>query len=237
MPPLPIHEQPAAHLMKAVNNFTEAIPYNRLLINITMHLNHHIQNKDFTNIPDLHLTVTAQPPDDSGFDEMEIAKLILKWVRESGLSSDTDCMVRKLSITCNGHQDINYAFVMSFKERTRWQQPKEGSITTQQLCSAPSLDYEEFIPARIKKSLKFGLVEIASHIWIDISEVRYSIYKCGTDGRFDFNNKDAATFTEGTLHPILQMGDTERMLDDAAVNLKRYTVSLMEGMGLEESAI
>lgn len=116
MPPLPIHEQPAAHLMKAVNNFTGAIPYNRLLINITMHLNHHIQNKDFTNIPDLHLTVTAQPPDDPGFDEMEIAKLISKWVGESGLSSDTDCMVRKLSITCNGHQDINYAFVMSFKE-------------------------------------------------------------------------------------------------------------------------
>ncbi|KAG2748622.1 hypothetical protein P692DRAFT_20874376 [Suillus brevipes Sb2] len=207
MPPLPIHEQPAAHLMKAVNNFTEAIPYNRLLINITVHLNHRIQNKDFTNIPDLHLTVTAQPPDNPGFNEMEIAKLILKWVRESGLSSDTDCM------------------------------PKEGSITTQQLCSAPSLDYEEFIPARIKKSLKFGLVEIASHIWIDISEVHYSIYKCGTDGHFDFNNKDAATFTEGTLHPILQMGDTECMLDDAAVYLKRYIVSLMEGMGLEESEI
>jgi hypothetical protein len=53
MPPLPIHEQPAAHLAKAVDNFTEAIPYDRLLIDVTMHLNHHIQNKDSTNIPDL----------------------------------------------------------------------------------------------------------------------------------------------------------------------------------------
>ncbi|KAG2747864.1 hypothetical protein P692DRAFT_20735900, partial [Suillus brevipes Sb2] len=114
---------------------------------------------------------------------------------------------------------------------------QEGSIATQQLNLAPPLDYEEFIPARIKKRLKFRPVEITSHTWIDISEVCYSIYKRGTDSRFNFNNKDAATFAEGTLHPILQMGDIERMLDDTAFNLKRYIVSLMEGMGLKESAI
>ncbi|KAG2126001.1 uncharacterized protein EDB93DRAFT_1257825 [Suillus bovinus] len=236
MTPLPVHEQPAAHLAKAINNFTEAIPYHRLLINITMHLNHCIQNKDSTNIPDIHLIVTVQPPDNPGSNKMEIAKLILKWVGESGLSSDTDCMVRKLSITCDGHPDVSYAFIISFKERTRWQQPKEGSVAYQ-LRSASPLDYEEFIPARIKKSLKFGPVEITSHTWIDISEVHYSVFKHGTDSCFDFNNKDAATFAEGTLHSILQMGDIECMLDDTTGSLKAYIVLLMEGMGIEQAAI
>ncbi|KAG1776905.1 hypothetical protein EV702DRAFT_1045915 [Suillus placidus] len=237
MPPLPVHEQPAAHLAKAVNKFTEAIPYDKLLIDITMHLNHRIQNKDSTNIPDLHLTVTAQPLEDMESDEMVVAKLVSKWVGECGLSSDTNCMVRKLSITYNGHQDIDYAFIISFKERARWKQPKEGDITIQQLRSAPALDYEEFIPSCIKKSLKFGPVDIKSHTWIDISEVHYSVYKCGADGHFDFNNKNATTFAEGTLYPLLQMDNVARMLDNAAESLKGYIVSLMEGMGLEESAV
>jgi len=149
------------------------------------------------NIPDLHLTVTAQPPEDMESDEMAIAKPVSKWVGECGLSSDMNCMVRKLSITCDGHQDIDYALVISFKERAKWHQPKEENIPAQQLCSAPTLDYEEFIPPRIKKSLRFGPVELKSHIWINISEVRYTMYKRGTDGHFDFNNKNAATFTEG----------------------------------------
>jgi hypothetical protein len=259
MPPLPVHEQPAAHLAKAVNKFTEAIPYDKLLIDITMHLNHRIQNKDSTNIPDLHLTVTAQPPEDMESDEMVVAKPVSKWVGESGLSSDTNCMVRKLSITCEGHQDIDYAFIISFKERTRWQQPKDGDVNIQHLRSAPALDFEEFIPSRIKKSLRFGPVDIMSHTWIDISEVRYSVYKRGADGHFDFNNKDASTgtFAEGvhmcspycyllisglnsppqTLHPTLQMDDVEHMLANAAESLKGYIVSLMEGMGLEASVV
>ncbi|KAG1775073.1 hypothetical protein EV702DRAFT_1199670 [Suillus placidus] len=237
MPPLPVHEQPAAHLAKAINKWMEAIPYDKLLIDITMHLNYRIQNKDSTNIPDLHLTVTAQPPEDMESDEMAIAKSVSKWVGECGLSLDMNCMVRKLSITCDGHQDINYALVISFKERARWQQPKEENITAQQLRSAPPLDYEEFIPSRIKKSLRFGPVELKSHIWIDISEVHYTVYKRGTDSHFDFNNKNAATFAEGTLYPTLQMDDVEWMLSDAAESLKGYIILLMEGMGLEESAI
>ncbi|KAG2353250.1 hypothetical protein BDR07DRAFT_1233391, partial [Suillus spraguei] len=237
MSPLPIHDQPALHLAKAMNKFMEAIPYDKLLINITMHLNHRIQNKNSTNIPDLHLTITAQPLEDIESDEMVVAKPVSKWVGECGLSSDTNCMVRKLSITCDGHQDIDYAFIISFKERIKWQQPKEGDITIQQLCSAPVLDAEDFIPSHIKKSLRFVPVEIKSHTWIDISKVHYSIYKRGTDSHFDFNNKNASTFAEGTLYPMLQMGDVERMLDNAAESLKGYIISLMEGMGLEESAV
>jgi hypothetical protein len=109
----------AAHLEKAVNKFMEAIPYNKLLINITMHLNHCIHNKDSTNIPDLYLTITAQPPEDMESDEMAIAKLVSKWVGGSGLSSDMNCMLCKLSIACDGHQDINYALIISFKEQAK----------------------------------------------------------------------------------------------------------------------
>ncbi|KAG2066052.1 hypothetical protein BDR04DRAFT_1160681 [Suillus decipiens] len=65
---------------------------------------------------------------------------------------------------------------MVFKERTRWQQPKETSVTAQTLHTSLVLEYEEFIPARINKSLKFGLVIIHSHVWIDISEVRYRLW-------------------------------------------------------------
>ncbi|KAG1794235.1 uncharacterized protein HD556DRAFT_1200378, partial [Suillus plorans] len=237
MPPLPVHEQPAAHLAKAINKFMEAIPYDKLLIDITMHLNHRIQNKDSMNIPDLHLTVTAQPPEDMESDEIVVAKSISKWVGECGLSSDRNCMVRKLSITCDGHRDIDYAFVISFEERVKWQQPKEDNIIAQQLRLAPALDYEDFIPSRIKKSLRFGPVDIRSHTWIDISQIRYSMHKRGMDGHFNFNNKNTATFAEGTLYPILQMDDVEHMLDDAAENLKEYIISLMEGMGLEQSAV
>ncbi|KAG2028451.1 hypothetical protein BDR03DRAFT_988443, partial [Suillus americanus] len=173
MPPLTVHEQPAVHLAKAINKFTESIPYDKIMINITMHLNHHIQNKDSMNILDLHLTVTAQPPEDMESDEMPVAKPVSKWVGECGLSLDMNCMVHKLSITCDSHQDIDYAFITSFKEQAQWQQPKEDNINAQQLHSASTLDYEEFIPSCIKKSLKFGLAEIKSHIWIDISEVCY----------------------------------------------------------------
>ncbi|KAG1798346.1 hypothetical protein EV424DRAFT_1332985, partial [Suillus variegatus] len=154
MPPLPIHEQPAAHLSKAINKYTDTLPYDKLLIDITVHLNHHIQNKDMTNIPDLLLAITTQPLDDDSVDDIKILKPISKWVGECGLSSDNNFMIQKLS-----------------EERATWQQPKEMSITTQTLRMSPALKYEEFIPTCIKKSLKFGLVIIHSHLWIDISEV------------------------------------------------------------------
>ncbi|KAG1867362.1 hypothetical protein F4604DRAFT_1542029, partial [Suillus subluteus] len=223
MSPLPVHEQPAAHISKAINKYTDALPYNKLLIDVTTHLNHRIQNKDTTNIPDLHLAVTIQPPEDD--------------IGESELSSDYNFMVRKLSSTCDGHRDINLALIMSFKERTRWQQPKETSVTAQTLCMSPTLEHEEFIPARIKKSLKFGPVIIHSHVWIDISEVRYSVFRRGADGHFDFNSKSPDTFAEGTLYPMVQMSDVKHMLRDGANTLKGYIVSLMEGMNLEVSAI
>ncbi|KAG1773210.1 hypothetical protein EV702DRAFT_976092 [Suillus placidus] len=253
MPPLPVHEQPAAHLSKAINRFTDALPYDKLLIDVTIHLNHRIQNKDTTNIPDLHLAITIQPPEDDSVDDMEILKPTSKWVGECGLSSDYNFMVRKLSGTCDGHRDIDLALIMSFKERARWQQPKATSITAQTLHTSPVLEYEEFIPARINKSLKFGPVIIHSHVWIDISEVRYSVFRRGTDGHFDFNSENPDTFAEGvrlhyhpllipayalqTLYPTVQMSDVEHMLRDGANTLKGYIVSLMEGMSLEASAI
>lgn len=171
MPPLPIHEQPAAHLSKAINKYTDTLPYDKLLIDITVHLNHHIQNKDMTNIPDLLLAITTQPLDDDSVDDIKILKPISKWVGECGLSSDYNFMIQKLSGMCDGHRNIDLALIMLFKERATWQQPKEMSITTQTLHMSPALEYEEFIPTCIKKSLKFGLVIIHSHLWIDISEV------------------------------------------------------------------
>jgi hypothetical protein len=253
MPPLPIHEQPAAHLSKAINKFTDALPYNKLLIDVTIHLNHRIQNKDTTNIPDLHLSVTIQPPEDDSADEIKIPKPASKWVGECGLSSDYEFMVQKLSGTCDGHRDIDLALIMAFKERANWQQPKETSITAQTLRTSPPLEYEEFIPSCIKKDLKFGPVNIHSHVWIDIGEVRYCVFRRGADGHFDFNNKNTDVFAEGvhlhrhhflisphalqTLYPTVQMSDVERMLKDGANSLKGYIVSLMEGMSVEASAI
>ncbi|KAG0698407.1 hypothetical protein DFH29DRAFT_777440, partial [Suillus ampliporus] len=237
MPPLPVHEQPAAHLSKAINKFTDALPYDKLLIDVTVHLNHCIQNKDTTNIPDLHLTITIQPPEDNSADDIEIPKSASKWVGECGLSSDYDFMVWKLSSTCDGHRDIDLTLIMSFKERTRWQQPQETSVTAQNLRTSPALEYKDFIPRRINKSLKFGPVIIHSHMWIDISEVRYTVFRCGTDGHFDFNSKSPDMFAEGTLYSVVQMSDVKSMLRDGANVLKGYIVSLMEGMSLEASAI
>ncbi|KAG2089749.1 uncharacterized protein F5147DRAFT_780544 [Suillus discolor] len=230
MPPLPIHEQPAAHLSKAINKYTDNLPYDKLLIDVTMHLNYRIQNKDMTNIPDLYLAVTIQPPEDDSVDDIKILKPISKWVGECGLSSDYNFMVWKLSGTCNGHRDIDLALIMEFKERATWQQPKEMSITAQTLCMSPTLDYKEFIPTRIKKSLKFGPVIIHSHVWIDISEVQYTVFRHGVDGHFDFNSKNPDTFAEG-------MSDIEHILRDGTNTLKGYIISLMEGMNLEASEI
>ncbi|KAG1796717.1 uncharacterized protein HD556DRAFT_1441402 [Suillus plorans] len=218
MPPLPVHEQLAAHLFKAINKFTDALPYNKLLVDVTVHLNHCIQNKDTTNIPDLHVVVTTQPPEDDSSDDMEISKPVSKWVGECGLSSDYNFMVQKLRIMCDGHRDIDLALIMSFKERVRWQQPKKTSIATQTLHTSPVLEYEEFIPVRIKKNLKFGPVTLHSHVWIDISKESRHVWR-------------------GTLYPTVEMSDVEHMLRDGANALKEYIVSLMEGMSLEKSAI
>lgn len=200
MPPLPAHEQSITHISKAVNKFTDNLPYDKLLIDVTVRLNHRIQSKDTTNILDLHLTVTAHPPEDNGADGIEIPKSVSKWIGESGLSSDYNSMVRKLSGICDGHKNIDLALIMSFKERTRFQQPKETSVIHLRTC--PALAYEEFIPRRIQKNLRFGPVIIHSHIWIDISEIRYTLFKCGADG-FDFNNKNSERFAEGTLFPMV----------------------------------
>ncbi|KAG1852599.1 hypothetical protein C8R48DRAFT_777419 [Suillus tomentosus] len=220
MPPLPVHEQPAAHLSKAINKYTDTLPYDKLLIDVTVHLNHHIQNKDTTNIPDLLLAITTQPPDDDSVDDIEILKLVSKWVGECGLSSDYNFMVWKLSGTCDGHRDIDLALIMLFKERATWQQPKETSITTQTLRTHPALEYKEFIPTCIKKNLKFGPVILYSHLWIDISEVRYSMFRCGVDGHFNFNSKNPDTFAEGTLYPTVEMSNVEHILRDGTNTLK-----------------
>jgi hypothetical protein len=90
-------------------------------------------------------------------------------------------------------------------------------------------------------------------VWIDISEVQYSVFRRGSDGHFDFNSKNPDTFAEGvrlhyrpllitaytlqTLYPMVQMSNVERMLRGSANTLKGYIVSLMEGMNLEASAI
>ncbi|KAG1745143.1 hypothetical protein EDD22DRAFT_958543 [Suillus occidentalis] len=216
MPPLPVHEQPAAHLSKAINKFTDTHLYNKLLIDITIHLNHCIQNKDMTNITDLHLAIIIQLPEDNSADEIKISKPASKWVGECGLSLDYEFMVWKLSGTCDGHCNIDLVLIMAFEEWARWQQPKETSITAQTFHTIPPLDYKEFIPTCIKKDLKFGLVNIHSHVWIDISEVRYSIFRRGTDGHFDFNSKNPDMLAEGTLYPTIQMSNVERMLKDGA---------------------
>ncbi|KAG1852754.1 hypothetical protein DFJ58DRAFT_841791 [Suillus subalutaceus] len=171
MTPLSIHEQPTTHLFKAVTKYTDGIPYNKQLIDVTLHLNHRMQNKDFTNIPDL------------------------------------------------------------------WQQSKDDSIASQILCASPTLDYEDFIPHRIKKSLKFGPVTIHSHIWIDVAQVRYTMFKHSADGHFDFSSKNTETFAEETIYPEIKMDNVERMLSEAAGSLKEYIISLLEGMGSEEPAI
>ncbi|KAG2097520.1 uncharacterized protein F5147DRAFT_777978 [Suillus discolor] len=212
----PIHEQPAAHLSKAINKYSDTLPYNKLLIDVTVHLNHCIQNKDMMNILDLYLAVTIQPPEDNSVDDIEIPKSISKWVGECGLSSDYNFMVQELSGTCNGHRNIDLALIMEFKEQATWQQPKEMSITAQTLHTSPTLDYKEFIPTRIKKSLKFD---------------------GGVDGHFDFNSKNPDMFAEGTLYPTVQMSDIECILRDSTNTLKGYIISLMEGMNLEVSAI
>ncbi|KAG2112212.1 uncharacterized protein F5147DRAFT_771276 [Suillus discolor] len=115
--------------------------------------------------------------------------------------------------------------------------PKDDSLASQVLRASPTMDYENFIPCHIKKSLRFGPVTIQSHVWIDVCEVRYTMYKCGADGHFNFNSKNAETFTEGTIYPEIKMDDIEHILSEAVESLKDYIVSLMEGMGLEEPAI
>ncbi|KAG2338196.1 hypothetical protein BDR05DRAFT_1004432 [Suillus weaverae] len=63
------------------------------------------------------------------------------------------------------------------------------------------------------------------------------MFKHGADGHFDFNSKNPEMFAEGTIYPEIKMDDVEHMLSGATEGLKDYVVSLMEGMGLEESSI
>ncbi|KAG2115306.1 uncharacterized protein F5147DRAFT_649683 [Suillus discolor] len=164
MPPLPVHEQPAAHLSKAINKFMDALPYNKLLVHVTIHLNHHIQNKVTTNIPDLHLIVMIQLPEDDSSDDMEISKPVSKWIEECGLLSDYDFMVQKLRIMCDGHHNIDLALIMSFKEQVRWQQPKETSIAAQTLsCSLQTL-YPTVEMSDVKHMLRDGANMLKDYI-------------------------------------------------------------------------
>ncbi|KAG2354118.1 hypothetical protein BDR07DRAFT_1382517 [Suillus spraguei] len=81
MTPLPIHEQPTTHLFKAVTKYTDGISYNKRLIDVTLHLNHCMQNKDFTNIPDLQLLVATHPPEGEDDEaKIEMLRPISKWV-------------------------------------------------------------------------------------------------------------------------------------------------------------
>ncbi|KAG2051494.1 hypothetical protein BDR06DRAFT_1010436 [Suillus hirtellus] len=220
MAPLPIHEQPTTHLFKAITKYTDAIPYDKRLIDVTLHLNHCMQNKDFTNIPDLQLLVAVHPPENDEDDdeaEIEILRPIIKWVGECGLSSDDNSMIRKLRLMTDSSGETDPA--------------------SKVLRASPTMDYEDFIPCRIKRSLRFGPVIIQSHIWIDMYEVRYTMFKCGADGHFNFNSKNAETFAERTIYPEIKMGDIEHVLSEAAESLKEYIISLIEGMGLEEPAI
>ncbi|KAG2337499.1 hypothetical protein BDR05DRAFT_952573 [Suillus weaverae] len=147
-----------------------------------------------------------------------------KWVGECGLLSDDDSMVQKLRTTTNSSLETDYALMISLQEQDKWHQPKEDSLA-------------KFIPRQIKKSLKYGPVIIHSHVWMDVSEVWYTMFKCGADSHFDFNSKNPETFAEGTIYPEIKMDDVKHMLSGAAERLKDYVVSLMEGMGLEESSI
>ncbi|KAG2356902.1 hypothetical protein BDR07DRAFT_1299211, partial [Suillus spraguei] len=240
MTPLPIHELPGSHLFKAIAKFTDGIPYDKQLIDVTLHLNHCMQNKDITNIPDLQLLVAVHPPDsdDDELDaEIEIPLPINKWVEECRLSSDDNSMIWKLRMTTNSSRETDYTLMISLREWDKWHQSKEDSLASKTLHAGPTVDYKEFIPRRIKKSLKYRPVIIHSHVWMDMSEVWYTMFKRGTDIHFDFNSKNQETFAEGTIYPEIKMDDIERMLSGAAERFKDYVVSLMEGIGLEESSI
>ncbi|KAG1771691.1 hypothetical protein EV702DRAFT_1201868 [Suillus placidus] len=180
-----------------------------------------MHNKEFTNIPDLQLLFAVHPLEDDKDDEakIEILRPVNKWVGECGLSSDDNSMIRKLRIMIDSSGETDYALMISLRERSRWHQPKDDSLASQVLCASPTVDYKDFIPHHIKKSLKFGPVTIQSHIWIDMCE------------------QETEMFAEGTIYPEIKMGDVERMLSEAAKSLKDYIISLMEEMGLEEPAI
>ncbi|KAG1793316.1 uncharacterized protein HD556DRAFT_1308745 [Suillus plorans] len=210
MAPLPIHKQPTTHLFKAITRYTDTIPYDIRLID---------NNED----------------DDEA--EIEIPRPIIKWVGECRLSSDDNSMIRKLRLMTDSSRETEYALMISLRERSQWQQPKDNSLASKVLRASPTMDYEDFIPCHIKRSLRFGPVIIQSHVWIDMCEVRYTVFKCGADSHFDFNSKNVQTFAEGTIYPEIKMGDIEHILSEAAKSLKEYIISLMEGMGLEEPAI
>ncbi|KAG2052041.1 hypothetical protein BDR06DRAFT_1009949 [Suillus hirtellus] len=139
MAPLPIHEQPTTHLFKAITKYTDAIPYDKRLIDVTLHLNHRMQNKDFTNIPDLQLSVAVHPPENDEDDdeaEIEILRPVIKWVGECRLSSDDNSMIHKLRLMtdssgetdADSHFDFNSKNAETFAEGTIYPKIKMGDI-------------------------------------------------------------------------------------------------------------
>ncbi|KAG1739185.1 uncharacterized protein EDB91DRAFT_1248940 [Suillus paluster] len=98
------------------------------------------------------------------------------------------------------------------------------------------IDLEGFTPNRTHDA-KFRPVVVEGHNWLDVTEIRYTVFLRGGDGKFYFDSKDSTHIAEGTLFPTVQMDDVDHKLMEGAARLKACTISVMEDLGVEQNKL
>ncbi|KAG1746786.1 hypothetical protein EDD22DRAFT_958331 [Suillus occidentalis] len=249
--PSAIHEAPFDCLKLCLGQSIAALPYDRDVVFLMIHMNSSLPVKSKTVTPDICITITpAQGPTRVRF---------VPFLGESAFTEEKLHAIRKLKKTIVAHPEIKVVTLALIREAQPYSKPERGSLASatfhkdlmpldlSSLASATfhkdltPLDLESFITERFPPCTS---ITIADHNWCHISTVEIFVWVRGDDELIiNIDNEDAEHMARGTLLPEIDMGAVGVMLNrgvekirDSLVTFSKQLDPSLDTTELEEAS-
>ncbi|KAH7902817.1 hypothetical protein BJ138DRAFT_1184653 [Hygrophoropsis aurantiaca] len=160
-------------------------------------------------------------------DSFSLLDGVLLWLGECGFTSYAAEMHARLAALAAENPSVELAFVISITEDAEFRCPDDDSEPAQALLGENPHTREEFLPRRTPET-RFGPVAVGGTVWVNITEVRYTVYMRGADGTFNFDVRDGADAGTGTLYPTIDMDAVDGMFARGVEQLKSSAIKTAE---------
>ncbi|KAG6369906.1 hypothetical protein JVT61DRAFT_13372 [Boletus reticuloceps] len=226
MAPYAIHEAPILHFSKRVDKMLSRLSLDDDNdVAIELHTNLAIDDGAATNliIPDFRLDLCSR--------RVARSPSVPFWVGEIGLSSGVPLMRRQLVSAARMAPELDFAFMISIRERARCSPPIDHPLR-----SRPYLSYAAFEHLIAVNAAPLPPVVVEDICWAEIKSITFHCFLREDNDQFDFSGKGSLC-ARGTLFPNLEMDPVNAMLDQATRRLLSRIADTMQTLHVDATRI
>ncbi|KAG2096054.1 uncharacterized protein F5147DRAFT_656669 [Suillus discolor] len=223
MSPSPIHETIITWLQKCFITYSSQISHDDQYIDTQFFMNNRLPDEEsLQQVPDIMGVVHC-------VDQFGNDKSFVQWLVEVGFSQSNASIMHKFGNMVKNNSDIKMLIKISINEDGTFQGPEEHTEVAKSLRKSGSRmtreKFKSLIPPKTSDTM-YGPVVVGGHNWLKLKAAS-----------FNSIGGILSTMPEGTLIPVVDMVNVDRVLNMSAANLKAEIISIMEGFGLEKSMI